>query len=179
VLENKSYGSFVPQFLQKRASGGFEALQEEHVFNATLEDERAVVVDAVRENIAPAVLSSPQTGTVRMRNRTIFDSMRVVDLAVIMMTYAKPATIPTRIPFSAECCGSAKPESTPAREGIARKMTKSANPRFVMEVAEAKTAMRVPARIPTKIESSRCWNPTVAILQLLPMPFCPGHRFFL
>ena len=76
----------MPQFLQKRASGGFEALQEEHVFNAALEDERAVVADAVRENIAPAVLISPQTGTVRMRNRTIFASMRVVDLAVIIIT---------------------------------------------------------------------------------------------
>ena len=86
MLENKSYGSFVPQFLQKRASGGFEALQEEHVFNAALEDERVVVADAVRENIAPAVLSSPQTGTVRMRNSTIFVAMGVVDLADIMIT---------------------------------------------------------------------------------------------
>ena len=76
----------MPQFLQKRASGGFEALQEAHAFNAGLGDERAVVADAVRENMAPAVLSSPQTGTVRMRNRTTFDSMRVVDLADIMIT---------------------------------------------------------------------------------------------
>jgi len=44
------------------------------------------VADAVRENKAPAVLSSPQTGTVRMRNRTIFVVMGVVDLAVIMIT---------------------------------------------------------------------------------------------
>ena len=84
--ESVGYGSFVPQFLQKRASGGFEALQEAHDFNAALEYERAVVADAVRENIAPAVLSSPQTGTVRMRNRTIFVVMGVVDLAVIMIT---------------------------------------------------------------------------------------------
>ena len=76
----------MPQFLQKRASGGFEALQEAHAFNAGPGYERAVVVDAVRENMAPAVLSSPQTGTVRMRNRTTFDSMRVVDLADIMIT---------------------------------------------------------------------------------------------
>lgn len=85
-MENMGYGSFVPQFLQKRASGGFEALQEAHAFNAALENERAVVADAVRENTAPAVLSSPQTGTVRMRNRTIFASMGVVDPADTITT---------------------------------------------------------------------------------------------
>jgi len=85
-MENVGYGSFVPQFLQKRASRGFEALQEAHAFNAVLEYEWAVVADAFLENMAPAVLSSPQTGTVRMRNRTIFDSRTVVDLAVVMIT---------------------------------------------------------------------------------------------
>lgn len=72
--------------MQKRASAGFEALQEAHAFNAAREYERGAVADAARENMAPAVPRSPQTGTGRMRNMTIFAAMGVVDLADIMIT---------------------------------------------------------------------------------------------
>ena len=39
-----------------------------------------------------------------------------------------------------------------------RKMTRSTRLKFVIGVEEANTASRIPASIPTRIESSRCWS---------------------
>src|SRR6266516_3550914 len=92
-------GSFVPQFLQKRASAGLTVLQLTHVLSVVCRVSSGVEVNVRCANLDPVPPRKPQTGTARARNRTVSPPTLTGSFRALMITKTRPATTPTIIPF--------------------------------------------------------------------------------